>query len=224
MAVRSFFIYVPRESPIHRLHPLAKLVMLVAVNVVALVIEAPIGFLVAIALILVGFKVAGIPIARLARFLVLIFLVMQGVMVSYILASRIPGNIVLWRTPWGTYVSDMTLLYAFSMVLRFFTMLVGSTLVLASTRDRDIVYGLTSIGVPYPVCFVLNLAFRTMSVFLDDFFKVRDAMILRGTDFSKGSIVERVRKYVYMGVPLALLTIRKDNRDEPSRRDQGVQA
>lgn len=209
MHTRSFFLYVPSDSPLHRMHPLVKFLILIVINVFALTVDSPIMLTMAIILTLIGFKVARIPLKKMSRFLILIFLVMQGITVSYLLASRIPGRTVLYETPWGTYATEMTILYAFTMVLRFFTMLIGSTLILASTNDRDIVYALRSLRLPYAASFTVTLAFRTMSIFLDDYFKVRDAMVLRGTDFSKGSIIERVKKYVYLGVPLALIAVRR---------------
>lgn len=209
MSLRSFFVYVPKDSPLHRLHPMPKFFILITINLLAWIIEAPVPLLSILILALMSFRIARIPLRKMAKFLVVVVLITQGIMASYLLGSTIPGEVIYYRLPWGAYASEMTLLYAFTMVLRFVVMLVGSTLILATIKDRDVIYALASTRLPYAFSFVVNLAFRTMSIFFEDFFKVRDAMILRGTDFSGGSPVAKAKKYVHIGVPLAVLAVRR---------------
>ena len=209
MAVRSFFLHVPADSPLQRLHPLAKLFILLGVNIVAWVNESTLLMVLMIVGVLALYPVAKIPFRRLRRFFFLLFMVMQSITISYIVASRIPGRVVYFTYPWGTYLSDLTLVFAFTMVLRFFLMLVGSTLVLATTRDRDFIHAFRALRLPYALSFTVTLAFRTMSIFIEDFFKVKEAMILKGTDFDRGSMAERARKYVHVGIPLVVIALRR---------------
>lgn len=209
MAVRTFLLHVPQESPFNRLHPVTKLFILILINIIAGIIEAPFFLLLIITLTFIFYKIAKVPLSKLKTFLIVLLLFTQSIALSYLLASRIPGHVILHQFPWNAYISDMTIVYAFTMVLRVFTMLVGSTLVLATTRDRDIVYAFSTMRLPYAFGFVIRLGFRTMGVFLDDFFKIREAMMLKGTDFGKGSIIARARKYVYVGIPLAVIAVRR---------------
>ncbi|RLE80806.1 MAG: hypothetical protein DRJ51_05115 [Thermoprotei archaeon] len=206
---RTFFLYVEENSPLYRLHPLLKILLLLFFNLEAWIIESPTVLWLSIVGVLVLFKLAKIPLARLLKFLLFAAIITQAIMFSYILGSKIPGNVVYYEFPWGTYVTDRTLLYAFSMVGRFMLMLVGSTLVLAVTRDIDIIYGIISLKIPYALAFTVSLAFRFATIFIDDYFKVRDAMILRGTALDKGGILERARKYVNLSIPLMVLAVRR---------------
>ena len=206
---RTFFIHVEEKSPLLRLHPLLKIISLLAINLLAWIIDSPVVLLCAIVAVFLSFKIFKVPLARIGKFIVFAVLIVQAVMVSYILGSTIPGNVVYYRFPWGTYISDMTLVYAFTMAAKFLLMLWGSTLLLAVMRDIDIVYGLVSMRLPYYLAFTVNLAFRLSTVFMEDYAKVRDSMILRGTNFSEKSLVQRARNYVRLGTPLMVLAIRR---------------
>jgi len=202
------FVHISKDSPLNSLHPLPKLALMLGINTIALIIEAPIPFLVLIGLVLLTFKIARVPFVRIWRLVIILVIVSQAVIISYVLTSKIPGH-VLYHFPWGTYVSDMTLLFSFTMILRYLTMLLGSTLILCTTSDRDITYGIVTLRLPYALAFIFTLAFRSTSIFLDDYTKVRDAMILRGTDFSRGSIISRARRYTKLLIPLIFIALRR---------------
>lgn len=209
MKKRSFFIYIEESSPLVGLHPTIKILLLMAVNVLAWVMDAPIALTLLLAALLLAFKISRVPIARLKRFLLYVLLVSQAVIVSYTLGSKIPGEITFVNLPWGAYITEKTLLYMATVVLRLTCMLVGSTLILSVLRDTDVVYGLLGLGVPYRAAFTFNLALRSSIMFLDDYSKVRDAMVLRGAKLDSGGIVERGRNYSKMGIPLVVIALRR---------------
>jgi len=209
--MRTFFLHVEEKSPLLRAHPALKILALLVVNLLAWILEAPIFLLALLTALLISYRAFGIPLSRMARFLVFAGLIAQAVMVSYLLGSKIPGRVTYLVLPWGSYVTDMTLLYSLTMILRFVSMLVGSTLILAVMRDVDIVYGLKSFGLPYSLSFAFSLAFRLSSLFLEDFKMVKDAMLLRGAKLDKGGILERARNYSRMGVPLTVIAVRRMN-------------
>lgn len=208
MSQRSMFVHISKDSPLNKLHPLPKLALMLGVNTVALIIEAPIPFLILIGLVLVTFRLAKVPLMRIWRLIIVLVIVSQAVIISYVFTSKIPGQI-LYSFPWGTYVSDMTLLFSFTMILRYLTMLLGSTLILCTTSDRDITYGIITLHLPFALAFIFTLAFRSTSIFIDDYTKIRDAMVLRGTEFSRGSIVSRARRYSRILIPLIFIALRR---------------
>jgi len=192
-----------------RLHPLPKVALLLAINFVALIIEAPIPFISLIVLIAVGFKLLRVPLIGLKKFVVVVLIASQAVLISYLLGSSIPGKHVYIAYPWGTYVSEMTLLYAATMIMRYTTMLLGSTLILVTTSDRDIVYGAAALKLPYTLGLMMSLAFRTATIFAEDFIKVRDAMILRGASFHEGPLLERAKKYANVFTSMIVIALRR---------------
>ncbi len=207
---RTFFLYV-EETPLLDMHPAVKLLALLTINLVAWLLEAPIPLLILLALLISSYVLLRVPLSRIRRFLLYALLVSQAVVVSYALGSRIPGHVVYAVLPWGAYISDMTLLYMATMIMRFASMLVGSTLLLSAMRDVDVIYGLLSFKVPYTAAFAFNLAFRFSSLFLDDYKMIRDAMILRGAKLDEGGILQRARNYSRMGIPLTVIALRRMN-------------
>ncbi len=209
MAQRTIFTHVSKDSPLNRLHPLPKFTLLIAFNLTALILESPIPLVLLAASILITFKLAKVPFQDVRKFLIVILIASQAVSLSYLFGSAIKGNVTYIQFPWGTFISDMTLLFAFTMIMRYTSMLLGSTLILSTTNDRDITYGLATMRVPHAVTFVLTLAFRSTTIFIEDYQKVRDAMILRGADLSKGSILERTRKLGHIFVSLIVIALRR---------------
>ncbi len=202
-------MHVSKDSPLNNLHPVPKLTLLLTLNFIALLMESPIPFIILIVGILFTFKLTRIPFQKFSKFIIVVLIASQAVLISYLLWSEIPGNIIYYKHPWGSYISEMTLLYAATMIMRYTTMLLGSTLVLSATSDRDITYGLVSLRMPYPISFVLTLAFRSVTTFIEDFTKIKDAMILRGTDFEIGSIIAKARKHVNIFLSLLMITLRR---------------
>jgi energy-coupling factor transporter transmembrane protein EcfT len=209
MSQRTFFSHVSRDSPFSKMHPLPKITLLLAINLVALIVESPVAFVLLIGLIASAFILGKVPIQGASKFAIAIAVASQAVLISYLLGSAIPGKFVYIRYPWGTYVSEMTLLYAVTMVMRYASMLLGSTLVLATTSDRDIIYAFATLRVPFAIGLALTLAFRTTTIFMEDFVKVRDAMILRGAAFFEGSIVTRTKRYAHIFTSLVVIALRR---------------
>ena len=204
-------MHIEKDSPLLNVHPAIKVVALFSINIIAWILESPFFLLLFFIILISSYKIFSISTGRIRRFIIFTVLIAQAVTISYLLGSKIPGEFVYISFPWGTYISEMTLLYASTMILRFTCMLIGSTLILAVIRDVDIVYGLLTFRIPYVIAFMFNLALRFSSVFLDDFSKIRDAMILRGANIDSGGLLRRARYYTLMGIPLTVLALRRMN-------------
>lgn len=209
MALKTFLTYVPKDSKINKIHPIVKVSLLFTINIVAWLLEDPIILFLLFLLIVISYKIFNVPLYGLKKFLLSIIIILQAIIVSYIFGSKIPGKNVYLIFPWGNYVSEMTIIYIITMSFRFISMLLGSTLMLGTMRDRDIIYGVTYLHLPYSLAFIINLSFRNMGMFIEDYSRVRDAMVLRGGRISKGPFFERIRNYIYLAIPLAILAIRR---------------
>ena len=207
--VRTFFTYVDERYVLVRAHPAVKMVSLVVLNVTPWIIEAPVPLAFFLASLLLAAALLKAPLSKLRNYLPYLLLVAQAVVLSYVLGSRIPGNAVYIEFPWGCYVTDRTLLYMASVMLRISSMLVGSTLIFLSLRDTDVVYGLKSLGVPFAAAFAFNLALRFSALFLDDYARVRDAMLLKGAKLDAGNPLERAKLLSRTAVPLMVIAVRR---------------
>ncbi|MFH7860004.1 MAG: energy-coupling factor transporter transmembrane component T [Candidatus Aenigmatarchaeota archaeon] len=209
MALKTFLTYVPKDSKINKIHPVVKVSLLLTINIIAWLIEDPIILFLLFLLIVFSYKIFRVPLYGLKKFLLSTIIILQAIIISYVFGSKIPGKNIYLIFPWGTYVSEMTIVYIIAMSFRFTSMLLGSTLMLGTMRDRDIIYGVTCLHFPYSLAFIINLSFRNMGIFIEDYSRVRDAMVLRGGKLSKGSFLERIKNYIYLATPLAILAVRR---------------
>ncbi|MEM3407231.1 MAG: energy-coupling factor transporter transmembrane component T [Nitrososphaerota archaeon] len=209
MALKTFLTYVPKDSKINKIHPVVKVSLLLTINIIAWLIEDPIILFLLFLVIVFSYKIFRVPLYGLKKFLLSTIIILQAIIISYVFGSKIPGKNIYLIFPWGTHVSEMTIVYIIAMSFRFTSMLLGSTLMLGTMRDRDIIYGVTCLHFPYSLAFIINLSFRNMGIFIEDYSRVRDAMVLRGGKLSKGSFLERIKNYIYLATPLAILAVRR---------------
>ncbi|MEM1690988.1 MAG: energy-coupling factor transporter transmembrane component T, partial [Thermofilaceae archaeon] len=186
-----------------------KVLALIIFNVVAWIIEAPIPLLAYFVALASLYPVLRVPFRSLAKALPYLLLVAQAVTVSYILGSKIPGSVVYFELPWGSFVSDRTLMYMVTVMLRISCMILGSTLVFLSLRDVDLVYGLMGLGFPFTAAFTIALSMRFSILFIEDYARISEAMLLKGARLDAGNVIERAHSVLLTGVPLMVLALKR---------------
>ncbi|MCS7105438.1 MAG: energy-coupling factor transporter transmembrane protein EcfT [Thermofilaceae archaeon] len=207
--VKTFLAYLDSSNPLLRLHPFVKVLALLVFNLVAWLVEAPYPLLAYLLALVFLYPFLRVSMRNLIRALPYLLLVAQAVTLGYLVGSKIPGSVVYFSLPWGTYVSDRTLMFMASVMLRISCMVLGSTLVFISLRDVDLVYGFKSVGLPFAAAFTVNLSMRFSMLFMEDYARIRDAMVLKGAHLDSGGLVERARLTSLMGVPLMVLALKR---------------
>ena len=95
------------------------------------------------------------------------------------------------------------------MAVKLTTFLAVGTLFLSTTKVEEFAYALTRFGVPYKLGFTLTLAFRLVPAFVESGFTVVQAQRCRGFNFDEGGLLERVRRYVPVIVPVFIGALRR---------------
>jgi energy-coupling factor transporter transmembrane protein EcfT len=164
---------------------------------------------------------SGIPIRALSKFLVVIVSVTIFISFSFIFLTQIPGRtmyleyiIMSIETAKGTFawkilISDRTLTYLFVYCSRIIIMIFSAIFLLGTTDDREVIWGMRSVGLPYGATIVAALFFRGISLFTEDFFTIRDAMAVRGVDFARTSLPKKLYLYFYSLIPIFSLMLRR---------------
>jgi energy-coupling factor transport system permease protein len=93
--------------------------------------------------------------------------------------------------------------------LKLIGFLAIGVLFLATTRVEEFAYALTRVGVPFKVGFTMTLAFRLVPAFLDATMTVVQAQRCRGFNFDEGNLVQRIRNYVPVIVPVFIGALRR---------------
>src|SRR5215470_8244927 len=191
------YLYLDHRTWVHRLHPLVRLLGMIAVFVSAFAVERPLWQLPILAVL--------VPL--------LIWTLFYGPDGQPPLL--VWGPIVVSRTaPW----------FALGMALKLDVFLASGLLFLSVTRIEEFAYALTRLGLPYKVGFTMTMAFRLVPVFVEAAGTVIDAQRCRGLDFDRGTPWERVRRYVPVMVPVFMGALRRADQMAMTLDARGFQA
>ncbi len=196
----SLTFYIERESPLHRLNPLTKLVMVFSFIIVAFL--GP-GLLLPTALILIGI----LPLSfwgrvqreylAAARRLLLPVVGFLFVMQSFFHQG---GTRVLMRL-WFLTVTVESLWFAYLTATKIFVMTSAFILLLLSTHPGDLMNDLTRRGLPPTFAYVLTSTLQIIPQMQDKADAIIDAQRSRGLD-TEGGFRQRVRALLPLVGPL----------------------
>lgn len=199
----DMFFYVERDSLMHRLHPVTKLILLGGICTIALVLRSPTPLLAFFGAILLATVATG-GLGNVRRVLVFLLLAGTSALLLWTLVGRGPTPLFLWMSREG-------LLLGVVAALRIDSFILAGVLFLSTTRNEEIVQGLLRIGLPYPVCFAFSTALRLAPSFIGTGLAVREAQRARGLDPDAGSLTTRLKANIPLLVPTFLTTIRMTN-------------
>lgn len=207
------FLYVESKSPLHRLHPVTKIVGLVLLFVPPMAFNDPrwVARTFALALLLLCLAGAYGNLARTWRFLLVIF-VMSTVMWALFLRDDRPAVQELLEPTlievWPISVSRNSILYGLAMGFRIDAFLVAGLIFIAATRPEELAAGLRRLLIPQSACLAMSLAFRLVPTFAATGRGVAEAQMARGLDVTSGSLLTRLRKYLPLIVPVLAYALR----------------
>jgi energy-coupling factor transport system permease protein len=216
------YLYLDRDTWVHRLHPLVRLLGMVAVFVAAFVVERPLWQLPILAVLvgLLAWTGAFVNVYRLRYLFGLIFAMTLLLWTVFYGPDGAPPLLV-----WGPLTISRTApWFALGMALKLEGFLASGILFLSVTRIEDFAYALTRMGLPYKVGFTMTMAFRLVPVFVDAAVSVVQAQRCRGLDFERGSLWQRTRRYVPVMVPVFMGALRRADQMAMTLDARGFQA
>lgn len=191
MSFLEGFRFKPRESPVHRLDPRSKFVLLVCYTIISL------AFTEFIPLLLIFFStVAWIYAARSLREWAR---TMRGV--AFFLLVIFLLNMVS--------VPENRLNYSIAMVLRFAALTSIFSLFFLTTTPDELALAMEVSGVPRDYSLMFTMSLRFVPTLARDLQIVMDALRSRGLELEGGNFIERVKNYSYLLVPLIVYEIRR---------------
>jgi energy-coupling factor transport system permease protein len=195
--------YIPRRSPLHRLDPRSKLLLLLAALFLAVATAGALVPAALLAVALVGVGVAGAwrALRRVRGLIVTLFLFSVGIwaLPPIVTGARASGA---WTE---------ALMLGVAAGLKLAAMVVCSILFLATTRNEELTLGLIRLGLPYPVAFAFSTALRLVPTLVGAAVTIISAQKARGLDAESGSWLSRARKHVPLLVPIVAATLRSTN-------------
>src|SRR5215468_3800126 len=216
------YLYLDRDTWVHHLHPLVRLLGMVAVFVTAYVVEQPLWLLpiVAALIALMVWTRAYVNIYRLRYLFMLGFVMTLLIWTLFYGPDGAPPLLALGPLT----ISHTAPRYALGMALKLGSFLAAGIVFLSVTRIEEFAYALTRVGLPYRLGFTMTMAFRLVPVFVDAAGSVIQAQRCRGLDFDRGSLWERARRYVPVIVPVVMGALRRADQMAMNLDARGFQA
>lgn len=194
-------LYIERKSYMHSLDPRSKLLWALLVLVSSMATQfngiksLPIFISTIIALSLSGL---GSGLALLLIFNSLIFLLVSTIIWAGIYSSQ--GNVLL-QLGW-LRLTDAGLLVALGKFFLIVNPILAFVVFFASTKPYHLMWTMEKFKVPHKLALTFVIALSLMPSMVRAAGDVIDAQKARGLSLDKGSILERIRKYVPVIVPL----------------------
>ncbi len=213
----QFARYVPGDSPLHRLHPGAKALLLLFGLAALIIVHGAAGLAAALALILGATLAAGVPFAiplsSLARALPWL-LVIVLIQILTVPAARWGTDYAGW---WIFTLRGGQLYTGLASLLRFADLVLFLALASAVTRVDELAYAGEALTSPFArfglpsreLSLITTIALYFTPLFGEEAARIRKSQASRGADFStKGlGLFRRVRAYLPLFVPLLVLAL-----------------
>ncbi len=204
----GFLEYVPGNSLLHRMNPVAKLFCALLISV-ACFCTSNLIFL-ACVLIFDFALAAHCKMTRQAMGLAKAVTIFSLILAVIQLLTNSTG-MVLVPLPWG-YIGTGGVIGAVTIILRLVAAAVPLFLVMYVTKMTDLANSVVKVlHVPYKYAFTFTSTVHFIPVFMNDMAGIMEAQTARGVQFDQGSIVKKIRLMVPLCIPLLVSSVRKTN-------------
>ncbi|MFP4346264.1 MAG: energy-coupling factor transporter transmembrane component T family protein [Anaerolineales bacterium] len=196
-------IYLDRDTFVHRLDPRTKLFLVLAFFVLLLYFEEPLWVL-PFSILVLAWGAAARVLVNLRR-------------IRYILVVLTLSSLLMW-TLFSSGETDLfwildveAVKYAVSRTLVMLSLITTGMVLLSTTRNEELIIGMIKLGLPYRVGFAISTALRLVPTIASSTQTIAQAQRSRGLDLDSGNLLERLRKYVPLLIPVFVSTIRGTN-------------
>ena len=206
--------YFPGKSPIHRLDPRTKLVMLVVYIVALFSAKSYVTYGVAFLFLAGCIWLSKIPVKSIVRGMkpLVMILVFTGVLNIFFTA----GDTVLVSF-WVITITLEGLIRAFFMVVRILLLITCTFLLTYTTSPISLTDGLESLLSPlkkihvpvHELSMMMCIALRFIPTLIEETDKIMAAQKARGADFESGKLMDRVKALIPILVPLFISAFRR---------------
>lgn len=211
--------YLPVDSPLHRLDPRTRILMIVIFMAALTVGRHPAGLLLGLLVGLVGYRLARVPFGPLLRGAraALPFLLILAVL-QVVLRTGGMNQPILWRLG-PLAVSAADLWAAGNLLLRFAAFMVVLGLATAIISESELTHGLQALLKPlavlhfpvYDFVTVIQITLRYFPLLAQTAERIAKAQASRGADWQPTgwNIIHRARQIVPLILPLFVVSLRR---------------
>ena len=205
--MKGFLEYVPGDSLLHRMNPVAKLAAAFLLVIACFATNS----LALLALVVVLDAVLAVHCKMVSQTLGLAKAVALFSLVLALIALLFtPKGDVLAQLPWG-YIGTESVAAAVLIVVRLVACAVPLFLVFYVTKLTDMANALVKVlHVTYKYAFTFMSTVHFIPVFMNDMAGIMEAQTARGVEFD-GGFLKKIRLMMPLCVPLLVSSVRKTN-------------
>lgn len=124
------------------------------------------------------------------------------------IVKRLVKMLPLFLTLGITLIVFSSVAAALASILRI-AVIVTSALIFSNTSSRDFVQALLSWRIPYEIAFMVMIAMRFFPIFMEEAQDIFSAVQMRGVEFNKLKLKEKISLYAALFLPLVLGAVNK---------------
>lgn len=210
--------YYPASSPMHRLDPRIKILMVVIYIVMAIGFTSSFASYGVLALIvIIGIACSRVPIGKVLKSVkAILFLLLFTLIFTLLFYVGKEGDTLLLHW-WIFNIYLEGILNAIKLGLRLFLMILGPTLLTLTTTPMDLTDGLESLLKPlklvrFPVhelTLIMSIALRFIPTLSEETDKIINAQKARCADFDSGNLFKKAKALLPVLIPLFVSSFRR---------------
>lgn len=199
-------VYIRKRSVFHDASPFLKITWLLSILLISVIFEHP---LILFIIFLSSFFMAIISkiFIEWSRVMKLVVYFVPFVILFNLLVNA-NGETVLWQMPFRIPIFGILnitleeLAFSLTMCIRIAAILGAFAVLNLTTDPDDLLSAVTKLRLPYRSVVVTSLSTKFVPVLFADLKNIQEAQRSRGVDFSKGKLLERIKKYGAIFFPL----------------------
>lgn len=206
---KTIIALIPEESPIYSFHPLTRLTLFIVTGFMPIFIDLPEINALFILLIFGLFKYSKVDLSSLKVYAPMMVTVGIFIFLTYIFFPGKDPDYIPIGSILGKEIYYQPLRWALVSYIRILALILASIFYFSTNRERDILAGFRSAGMPFIVSYFLGLALRSAGMFLEDLRTIREAEQARGLDYSVIKLRDKAKLYSMYMIPLFTLALRR---------------
>ena len=206
--------YFPGNSPIHRMDPRTKLILVFAFIVLIFFVKTFIAYFFIAAFVLMTMLISKVPIKYMLRGLKPLWFIIILTFLLNVLMTPGQSPLFDWKF---IHITKEGLRNAGYLSIRLILLVMGTQVLTLTTSPLALTDGieylmkpLSKIGFPaHELAMMMTIALRFIPTLLNETDRIMKAQMSRGADFESGNIIRRAKNLVPLMVPLFVSAFRR---------------
>ena len=206
--------FLPGDSPVHRLYPRTKILLMVAYIVLVFLVGRLPVFLLPAAFVVGVVLLARVPLRYLGSSVRPIRWLLVFMFIINLFFTQGRTVLVEW---WIFRITQESLRQAVFITLRLLLLVMGTSLLTLTTSPIVLTDGLERLLKPLAVfrfpahelAMMMTIALRFIPLLMEEVERIQKAQMARGADFTSGNLIVRARSMIPILVPLFVSAFRR---------------